>query len=73
VEFKTFKLPHNSKNRDQLQKGVIYKDNYPILKGSLRTGLTYLGPFSSTAICPKFVGTYSILPENLFQLGDFLL
>jgi hypothetical protein len=73
VEFRTIKLPHNPKNKDQLQKEVIYNNSYAILKGSLRTCLTYLGPFSSTAICPKFVGTCSILPENLFHLGDFLL
>jgi hypothetical protein len=73
VEFKTIKLPHNSKNRGQLQKGVMYNDSSPTLKGSLRTGLTYLGIFPLNAICPKFAGTYSILPENSFQLGDFLL
>jgi hypothetical protein len=68
-----FKLPHNSKNRNQLQKGVIYNNSYPILKGLLGTSLSYLGPLSSTAIFPKLVGTYLILPENSFQLGNFLL
>jgi hypothetical protein len=46
MEFKTFRLPHNSKNRDKLQKGMIYNNNYPILKGPLGTGLSYLGPLS---------------------------
>jgi hypothetical protein len=71
VEFKMTKLPHNSKNRGQLQKAVMYNDNSPTLKGSLRIGLTYLGIFPLNAIFPKFVGTYSIPPENSFHLGDF--
>jgi hypothetical protein len=73
VEFKTFRLPHNSKNRDKLQKGMIYNNIYPILKGPLGTSLSYLGPLSLTSICPKFVGMYLFPPEDSFQLGDLLL
>jgi hypothetical protein len=51
---------------------VIYNNSYHILKGPLGIGLSYLGGLSSTAIYPKFVGMYLILPENSFQLGDFL-
>ena len=67
------KLPHNPKNKDELQKEVIYNENYAILKGSLRTCLTYLGIFPLNDICPQFTRTYSILPENSFHLRDFLL
>jgi hypothetical protein len=36
---------HNSKIRDKLQGGMIYNNRYPILKGPLGTGSSYLGPF----------------------------
>jgi hypothetical protein len=36
---------HNSKIRDELQGGMIYNNRYPILKGPLGTGSSYLGPF----------------------------
>ena len=45
LEFKTFRLPHNYKNRDKLQKGMVYNNCYPILKGPLGIGSSYLGPF----------------------------
>jgi hypothetical protein len=67
------KLPHSSKNRGQLQKRVKCNENFPTLQGSLQIGLAYLGLFPSNAICPKFARTYSIILENSFQLGDFLL
>ena len=31
MEFKMIKLPHSSKDRGWLQKGVMYNDSFPIL------------------------------------------
>jgi hypothetical protein len=70
VEFKTFRLPHNSKNRYKLQKGrtvVLFKGT--ISKRSIILGLPFLKPTS----VQNFLKYTKILLEDSPHLGDFLL
>jgi hypothetical protein len=70
VEFKTFQLPHNSKNRYKLQEGrtvVLFKGT--VINQSVISGLPFLKPTS----VQNFLKYTKILPEDSPQLGDFLL
>jgi hypothetical protein len=70
VEFKTFRLPHNSKNKYKLQKGrtiVLFKGT--ISKRSVISGLHFL----KLTYVQKFLKYTKILLEDSPHLGDFLL
>jgi hypothetical protein len=70
MEFKTFRLPHNSKNRYKLQKGrtvVLFKGI--VSKWSVISGL----PFLKLTSVQNFLKYTKILPEDSPHLSDFLL
>ena len=70
MEFKTFRLPHNSKNRYKLQKGrtiVLFKGT--VINFSVISGL----PSPKLTSVQNYLRYTKILPEDSPQLGDFLL
>jgi hypothetical protein len=70
MEFKTFRLPHNSKKKYRLQKGrtvVLFKGT--VSNWSVILGLPSLKPTS----VQNYLKYTKILPEDSPQLDDFLL
>jgi hypothetical protein len=70
MEFKTFRLPHNSKNRYKLQKGrivVLFKGT--VSNRSVISGLPSLKP----TYVQNYLKYTKILPEDSPHPGNFLL
>ena len=70
MEFKTFRLPHNSKNKYELQKGrtvVLFKGT--VSNCSVISGLPFLKPTS----VQNYLKYTKNLPEDSPRLGDFFL